>query len=141
MDTEQTKKEYEISFLLREEGDLAILSQKITQHGGELLSEGSLKRLALSYPIKKEDQAFFGTYRFKMEPLSLQALDKDLKVGSPVLRFLIVSALIVKPRINITREKGTTAPQSPLKTASPEKRPSLPLSNEALEKKIEEILQ
>ena len=145
MEENAIKQEYEIAYLSREEGALGGVVSLIKSHQGEPQSEGVVRRIALSYPIKKETQAFFGALRFMMEPDRAKALEHDLRTHAGVLRALVirVKEKIEKPRSPRAPHPGISAtprPQSP----PPERKapaPAAALSNEALEKKIEEMLR
>lgn len=143
MDKESNKKDYEISFLCKEEGGPEELRKFVLRSGGEILLEGPVERIALAYKIKKESTAYFGYFHFAMEPAEAKALEHDLNTAPFVLRYLIVTPPFqkMKPRgMGRPKTKGQQAPE-PTATAEKKSVESLPLSNEALEKKIEEILQ
>jgi ribosomal protein S6 len=140
--TEQVVKEYEISYILKDEADFKTLQDLLVAHEGEVFSETALRNVVLSYPIKKQTQAFFGYLHFKMDPEKIKSFDHDLKFNTPVLRFLIVTPPFVKGKSTVAPKSkfrtGSPAPKS--ETPTPTRTDSLPLSNEDLEKKIEEIL-
>jgi small subunit ribosomal protein S6 len=48
-----------------------------------------LKKLA--YPIKKQSEALYYFYTLKVEPESLAALEKKLKLDESILRYLIIN--------------------------------------------------
>lgn len=139
MDKETNKKDYEISFLCKEEGGPDELRKFIIRSGGEVLLEGPVERIALAYKIKKEAAAYFGYFHFSMEPAAVKAMESDLNTSAFVLRYLIITPPFVKPK-----PRGTGRPKAqgaPVQAAEKKPVEGLPLSNEALEKKIEEILQ
>ena len=136
MDTPD-KKEYEISFLTTAEEGSAAVTKLIREKGGTLTLEGGLKKIALAYKIKKETEAFFGVYRFEMDGTGVKELEKDLLVTPLILRSIIIVPPKIKPQAPRRDPSAPrTAPAAPEKKAGTEV-----LSNEALEKKIEEILQ
>jgi ribosomal protein S6 len=148
MDNNQTselseKKPYELSFLVNNEGDMQEILKLLAQHQIEIRGEGSLRKLNLAYPIKRASEAYFGYMNFTGMPSAVKSLERDLNTNAAVLRALIVKlpkektgvARELKPRPMIKpvmrrRTVGAEMPRSPK-----------PLSNEAIEKKIEEILQ
>jgi ribosomal protein S6 len=140
-DAEKIKKEYEIGVLVRKEDDLAAVRRAVEQHGGESIQDFQAKKIALSYPIEKEKEAIFAFARFRAEAAEVKQLEHDLTTTNVVLRSLIV----IPPKAG--RSEGgdeakkwnrTSRPSAP----APEARASTHvLSNEALEKKIEEMLQ
>ncbi len=131
--TETVKKEYEIAFLVRDEVAVEDLVRLLSQHQAEIKSEAPLRRIALAYKIKKESAAYFGVYQFEAQAEQVKALEHDLRISSSVIR-----ALIVKHPSKAPGERPRTGHPRP---ASEKKAAAPALSNEALEKKIEEILQ
>lgn len=131
------KKAYEISFIASSEDDAKRLMDALKQAGAEIITESPLAKTPLSYPIEKKDEAFFGYSHFSIEPEKVVQLEKQFRVQSPVLRFLIVTPPFMKSkekRQYIPRKKSAAAP-------AVEKKQSSHLSNEALEKQLKEILQ
>lgn len=133
---EQKEKEYEIAFLVKTETVLSDILRFIKQAGGEVNAEGPIKKIALSYPVKKEQAAYFGYLNFRIGQEKIGKLEEDLRLHANVLRHLI----IVKPFVKaappaMERPKREAAPKA---VVSPKE--SLPLSNEELERKIDEIL-
>lgn len=149
MDTEENKKEYEIAFLLKEETDLKAFLDTIKQYQGEVFFEGPVKKIALAYEIEKQTSAHFGYVRFTAPAAQIPELNHTLTLRGPALRFLIVNYVPfqvpnssqVPPVAQVAVGEvadTSTAPQS--ESAAPTNH-NLPLSNEDLEKKIEEILK
>lgn len=152
METQEIiKTEYEIAYLVRIEEDAQIVASAIASHRGEVKSEVPLKRIALSYKIKKETQAVLGVVRFMMEPEMAVSLAKVLRTNNAILRFLVTKAVSIASTTPMRpfrsgHSGGVSRPQmgerkTPAFPATAPFAPSAPLSNEALEKKIEEILQ
>lgn len=143
METEaKDKKSYEISFLVKEESAVNRITTLIRQHGGDITLETPVRSLALSYKIKKESTLNFGYLHFDMLPEELPALDRNLKTATEVVRFLIITPPFVKAKATsspLSRPRATKS--APSKMVQEMSKSPAPLSNEALEKKIEEILQ
>jgi ribosomal protein S6 len=140
------KKEYEISVLLKAEGDLANVLTFIAQHGGEVTSEAKARNLALAYEIKKHKEAVFAYCNFRAYPDEAKTLEHDLNSRPDVLRFLIIASpppaeKAVPAMGAMRRGRRPTRPSGPVSDAVAKPQAPRPLSNEALEKKIEEILQ
>lgn len=134
------KKSYELAFLVKEESAVHDLRRIVEQHEVEIQSESQLKKINLAYKIKKVGEAYFGFLRLFSEPAAMQSLARDLRTSPTTLRFLVV----VLPRENRGSGESHPRPERPSLRRLPiarEVRQSQPLSNEALEKKIEEILQ
>ena len=137
---EEIKKSYEIAYLIPTEEANKDLVSVVTKHGAEVRMEGGLKQLRLAYQINKVDQAYFGYLQFRAVPEQTKQLEQALRSTSYVLRSLITTLPVPS-----TKNEGTGAPRAPRPMVRPpiEKKPVVApaLSNEALEKKIEEILQ
>jgi ribosomal protein S6 len=148
---EKDKKEYELALLLKSEDNLAGVLKLVAQHNGEGASEPRAKRLQLAYEIKKHNEAVFVYFTFKMFGDDMKALEHDLNSHADVLRSMVIAspapaertATSAMPPREERRGRSSTpsyiAPAAPAE--APRSAPSKPLSNEALEKKIEEILQ
>lgn len=142
-DKEETLREYEIAFLLKEEGDLEALKGLLKQHGATFSFESPLKKVALAYKIEKQEVAHFGFLRFTAPADQIPILEHALTLHHTVLRSLVVKYVPVE----VSTSQGITPHDSTSETpisSSQQSAPSqsnLPLSNEDLEKKIEEILK
>lgn len=132
------KKEYEISFLAKDEMGPQEVVKLIKRFEGEITSEGSVEKIALAYPIKHEKAAYFGWLHMAMEPANITPLEHELEVHPGVLRTLIITPPFVKAKPRQSMKPG--AKPSPEPKTDKKKTATLPLTNEALEKKIEEIL-
>jgi len=143
------KRSYEIGFMARDEAGVAVLVNALKSHGGEIVLEGPVEQVPLAYKIKKQAQAHFGYLHFTMDPAQTAVLSDVLERAEGVLRFLITTPPFIKqkprPMMPPDAAWSSSSPRRAAEAAAqPEKKPAapqLPLSNEALEKKIEEILQ
>lgn len=135
MDDEKQVKAYEISFLLPEEALLQSLLKHLSGYGAEILSEGGINKIRLAYTIKKYEEAYFGYLNFKMEPEKAAKLNDTLNLDSKIIRFLIVG---VSPKRLVVRRVESERPtlSQPISQSEPTE-----LTNDALEKKLEEILK
>jgi ribosomal protein S6 len=148
---EKDKKEYELALLLKSEDNLAGVIALVGTHNAEALSEPRAKRLQLAYEIKKHTEAVFVYFTFKMFGDDMKALEHELNTHADVLRFMVIASPAPAERTATSamppreeRRQRSSAPYSAPAAApseTPRPAPSKPLSNEALEKKIEEILQ
>lgn len=140
MEDSGDKKKYEIAFLTKDETGAEGVGPFLKQHEAEIIRESALRKISLAYKIKKEQSAYFGCLHFAVDPERLKTIDRDLKSNPVVLRFLIITPPFVKQKpASLPKTRPRTAPTRSMIDSS--SRPPLPLSNEALEKKIEEILQ
>jgi ribosomal protein S6 len=149
---EKEKKDYELGVLVPSEGDMPAVVALVRQHNGEVAGEPRAKKLALAYEIKKHKEAIFAYFTFAAVPGDAKNLEHDLNTKAEVIRFLMLASpepMMVGDRPMgipmtggpIQRRTRVMRPAAP--NSAPEAKPAAPkiLSNEALEKKIEEILQ
>jgi ribosomal protein S6 len=150
MDNNQTnesaeKKSYELSFLVKDEGGAREVSKLLLQHEVVVRGEGQLKKLNLAYEIKHVSQAYFGFVNFAGFPAEVKSLERDLRSNTAVLRALIIK--LPKEKTGMAAAAELRRPAKPFVRRRPvgpqleASKASKPLSNEAIEKKIEEILQ
>ena len=148
---EKDRKEYELGILLAKEEDLPGVLALLASHHVENASEARSKKLTLAYEIKGHTEAVFTSLTFKAFGDEVKALEAELALRPDVIRSLVVKT--PKPS---KHPVGTGVPSSapvekyPRTASRPGTAPaaaeprhevsSKPLSNEALEKKIEEIL-
>jgi len=148
MEKEAAKKGYELSFLLKEEGDATQLQQLLSQHGCEVSLASDIKRIALAYPIKKETSAFFGYVHINANPEDLTALVHQLELEPWCLRTLVVGEqyrrIIETPERIVSRgsrvDSRGEGEEEKTPSPSPSKQRGDAVTNEELEKKLEEIL-
>jgi ribosomal protein S6 len=154
---EKDKKEYELALLLKTEENLAGVVAMVGSHNGEGLSEPRAKRLQLAYEIKKVNEGVFVYFTFKMYADDMKALEHELNSAADVLRFMVIAspAPAERPSAGLMPQReerrsrnsssshssSSPAPAPVAEAPAPKVAPSRPLSNEALEKKIEEILK
>ena len=138
MTEEKDKKEYEISFLVRQEEQSQEVVSVLNRHGAQISHEGQVSKIRLAYPIKKEANAYFGYLWFFAEPDAVVAIDNDLRLNKEVLRFIVLTSPVKKSSSERrdVRETPKSAPQIPAPVLQERE-----LTNEDLEKKLEEILQ
>lgn len=141
-----SRKNYEIAFLVKDETHVPAVLSLLKQHGADIIYEGPVQNMQAAYPIEKEITVIFGYVHFSLVPGKIRALEKDLTVSSAVLRHLIITP----PFVKVARGPMTGSATRPTKQAQSEPsretvavapKSTAPLSNEELEKKIDEILQ
>ena len=149
---EKESKKYEIGFLVRLEEDKGELAKILKDRGFSIIDDGEISRIKLAYPIKKENFSFFGYLYFSGDPESVKELNKELKTSQKILRHLIISRPVIMRNVE-NKTASDKAEFSPGKVYAPEvsaapaisARKTTPktevLSNEELEKKLEEILK
>lgn len=132
---------YEISFLVKTEEEISGVVDFIKNHKAEILSEPVAKNIVLAYEIKKNKEAIFVYFKFTATGENVKLIENDLNLSNLVIRFLIVvlpKEVHTEPRKErqIEDKKSKVAPVQRIQI----KQSNASLSNEALEKKIEEIL-
>ena len=137
---------YELTYLVRAEEESALLRRLFEVHGISLEREEQLSKIQLAYPIKGELYAFMGGTRFSASPSALQTLQAALRLEKGVLRYLLLHPAPSAPNSAPGRGRpfgGGTSGRASFDANRAGKSGGEPtmLSNEALEKKIEEILQ
>lgn len=151
---ESNQKEYEVSFLVAEEGDAAEVENVLSKNQATIVTKGPVVMMKLSYPIKKHASAYFGFMHFKTLPEVAATLRQALHISKKIIRFLIVTPWItIQSRESrdarmISRERPVASAISPVTmdrqvSSRQEIKPeaSKVLSNEGLEKELEEILK
>ena len=129
---------YELTAVTKEE-NFAPLKEIIARGGAKILSEEVAKKIQLFYPVKNERYGFLGVFKFESAPDALPAISNDLNMKGDVLRFIIVKSREVKAGEG--EKQANPAPRDFVR-AQPSKKPAeAALTNEELEKKIEEILK
>lgn len=141
MDEGKDKKTYELALLLKNEDDAARMTELIRQHNGEAVSEPRAKKLALSYVIKGNTEAVFAYCTFKAAGEDVKQLERDLRMREEVIRSMIVLAPLYAEKRPISMAPSFPPQRYARPIGEPRPAAPRPLSNEALEKKIEEILQ
>lgn len=140
MDQIEEKKEYELSFLLKDEEGIAALQGMLTKFGCTTTSQSEIKRIVLAYPIKKETSALFGYVYFMATPEHMKDFTHELRLESHVLRFLLINKPIKREFISASEGSPRRTSETSEKEALSEEKQSHAVTNEDLEKKLEEIL-
>lgn len=146
-------KNYEIGFLAKSEEDREGLVKTLKNRQFSIIDGGDFSRIKLAYPIKKESFAYFGYLYFSGKPEDIKELKNELSPSSKILRFIIISEpvmmeknkeqeeqRVISEKISFEAPASTPTINQPLKE-KPEKPKTGTLSNEELEKKLEEILK
>ncbi len=130
---------YEISFILKEE-DASPVGKIFSGHGVEVQAGGEIRKIRLAYPIKKSEYGFLGSFRFEAGPEILEKIFKDLKLEKSLFRYMV--AKFEDRKIGAREDGRISQPVAVYKKLDELKRyPDPVLTNEELEKKIEEILK
>ena len=134
---------YEICYLLTSSGTEQEIVNVLNQQQSEILHQEALKEARLAYPIKKQQTANFGFIHFVTLPENVNKIKAALALNAGILRLLIISFSadkIPEKKVSVRSQQPDSKPLQvgDVKIAKPD---TNILSNEALEKKIEEILK
>ncbi|MFA6273268.1 MAG: 30S ribosomal protein S6 [Candidatus Paceibacterota bacterium] len=146
LDTEKEKRVYEASFLLLPSlvdekllQTFAAIKETLSGAGAVMISDGFPKPRPLAYPINKFESAFFGWLKFESASEALVILREFLKNNKEVIRFLIIKTVrenaVVTPVFF-----GKIRPRAEKDGAKEETPASLKMTNEELDKTIEELV-
>ncbi|MFH0712233.1 MAG: 30S ribosomal protein S6 [Candidatus Jorgensenbacteria bacterium] len=130
---------YEITFILKEE-DASPIGKIFSSHGVEVQPAAEIRKIRLAYPIMKSEYGFLGSFRFEAKPEDLEKISKELKLEKNLFRYMVAKFEEKKAG---TRDAGRV-PQAVAvykKQEESKRRTDPVLTNEELEKKIEEILK
>lgn len=145
---EQEYRDYEISFLGLTETISQTVADVLIKLNMEILSNSSVRKMTLSYPIKKHLTGFFGYLQFRTLPEKIIDLKNQIASLSDVLRFLVITPPIKKvtERVRSAFSEKQSSSSRPDKDRDSERgerefkpAPEI-LSNKLLEQKLEEIL-
>jgi small subunit ribosomal protein S6 len=97
MDTEMELKIYELAYHVTsnlEEAQVKAsveeLANLITNDGGTILISREPKRIHLSYPIKRQQYAYFGIFDFKAPAETIEKLGSQMKLQNNIIRYLLM---------------------------------------------------
>mgnify|MGYP001566836805 CR=1 FL=1 len=131
--------EYRLSFVTRDE-DTTALRAALSAHGAEIAKEQPLIKVRLAYPVKKQQFGFSGAFVLLTAPGALQEALAAVTRSENVLRAMATREFPGEEEKAMGIPPSMGHPRS-ARRAVRERVYRSQLSNEALEKKIEEILQ
>ena len=142
---EKESKMYEIAVLVKEDGTINAIRSIIEKAGLSVSQQTEPKRLMLAYPIHKEHSADFVVMHCVAHgETTMPQMRKELEVEPSCLRFLVTtydpSKQVRDERPATDKPSGKMFDQAPAPSSQPERKGDV-VSNEELEKKLEEILQ
>jgi len=143
MENQELQQEYEIGYLLKTEADREVVNRLLSQHEAVVTKEGPLRLTTLSYEIEKLNQAVFGWTRFTAQRSNIPALEHDVKMSPQIVRSLLVVAEPIQEESSVASsgEGVSKKSESEVVVDASQSVGSAQLSNEDIEKKIEEILK
>lgn len=101
-------KNYEITFITKEDKREKPIKAVLEKLGGKILNVSSLGQKTFAFPIKKEKSGFYTILDFEIEPEKVVDLNKKLGLEEEILRFLMIAAKPAAPRVEMpTKVKET----------------------------------
>jgi len=150
---ESNKKDYELGLMLTSEEAVASVVTILNQAQVDIKKQENPRKIRLSYAIKKQIEAYFAVIIISASPDQLPALEETLKFSDFILRYLLIKPVVIKETAKAKASTSTSpipvsesAEPSPAdesttpEALAPAGEPKKALTNEALEKKLEEIL-
>lgn len=135
---ETEPKLYEISYLIKtgeaEDGleRIAVISEAVEKEKGMIVFQREPQRKILSYPIRKEKEAWWGWLKFMARPEAAETIKEKLRGNPAILRLMMIKT---------TRDERLERPRRLRKLApSPSAMPQKQVSVEEIDKKLEEML-
>lgn len=133
----ENKKEYEMSYLLSPEiseekldSEIAEVKKIIVENGGDEIQANLPIKRRLAYPVKKQNQAYFGVVYFNTDGEGLEKMKKVLALNKKILRLLILNKVIKQKPI------PTIISEQPAETSE---KASVP--TQSFDQKLEDILK
>ncbi len=134
------KKEYEISFVVKQKDGESAVDMLLKQYGAEVVFRSPVTETRLAYPIKKFHQAYFGYMHFIGAADAVEKIVHDANLNPAILRILVVTPPVGKGAQSARKERTDRPAKKSVETAAPAVVGGM-LTNEALEEKLEEILK
>jgi len=107
---------YELLYIIPtpfSEKDLPEISKKIEKTiidlKGKIIEQKELGNKKLAYPIKQIYKGFYFLINFEIDTDNLAKLNQKLRLTSEILRYMIVKAIILKPKKE--RKKNKEVPK------------------------------
>ena len=145
-ENQQDMREYEIGAWVKSAEDMERVKSFAVETGVQIVQEQAPKRIHMAYPIQKESSAFFAVLGVRATVEAMEALQHELRVQRPALRFSVVKGPMKQAStrpFTPRRAPRTRDNERPAEMHEERPNPHKPesVTNEELEKKLEEILQ
>ncbi|MEX1013761.1 MAG: 30S ribosomal protein S6 [Candidatus Paceibacterota bacterium] len=139
----ENNNKYDLTILSSDE-DLSSVKDLLEKLKVEDLKTTDSVSVNLAYSVKKHNDAFMSIFKFSLDSDSVESLHKEIKLlPDNILRSLLIKELLQKEKKSkktfIKKDIKESKSEKSSTKASVDKKEDL-LTNEAIEKKIEEIL-
>lgn len=151
MDTEPKTYElaYHVSSNLEEaqvKTSVEELSNLITNDGGTIVMAREPKRIHLSYPIKKQQYAYFGIFDFKAPAETIEKLGAQMKLHGNILRYLLIKKPLEGKELRTlgearTRRAKRTYEAKKETPATPAEKVENETKTKVMEEELEEVIK
>jgi len=138
---------YELTYiisLLSVEGETSSIAEKvraqIKELGGEAKKEYISEKKKLAFPIKKQNQGFYATVVFEMEPEKIDELNTFLRSSNDILRHMIINQAELRTE-KISKKPARIKPANSEAVIGETKTKIGKVKIEELDKKLEELLK
>lgn len=137
MDHESEPRLYETAYMLKAADEASALeraaqiSGAIEKEHGIIATQTAPSLKNLSYPLGKENEAWWGLVKFMLKPEGLETINKKMVQNSNILRFTVVKIKKEEMAERMYRKRRIVS-----RPVSPEKKTSI----EEIDKKLEEML-
>ena len=125
---------FEVNVLVREES-MDEIKRVFKAHNVEVEVERPIQRMRLSYDIKGQQYAFFASFDI------LATKDEEKTLRADLLKLPSINRVLITERREKRQDEKKSSGDAPKKSSRLKSALQAMLPNEALEKKIEEILQ
>jgi|SRR3989339_332920 len=138
---------YELTYiisLLSAEGETSAIAEKvraqIKELGGEAKKEYISEKKKLAFEIKKQNQGFYATVVFEMEPEKIDELNSFLRSNNDILRHMIINQAELRTE-KVSKKPARIKPAVSEAVLGETKPKTGKVKIEELDKKLEELLK
>ena len=138
---EQPEGKYELTFVTKDE-NVADLRKALEKNGARVVKEREMQKIRLAYGMKKQDYGYLGVLFISIPKDKVEKLIGELNLHENVLRYVLSRFDEHKVVGREEESKQRSGGSEERRVFRAPRKPTEPvLTNEALEKKIEEILK
>lgn len=138
---------YELTYiisLLSAEGETSTMAEKvraqIKELGGEAKKEYISEKKKLAFEIRKQNQGFYATVIFEMEPEKIDELNTFLRMNNDILRHMIINQAELRTE-KVSKKPARVKPAEGEAVVGESKAKTGKVKIEELDKKLEELLK
>jgi small subunit ribosomal protein S6 len=86
---------------------VAKIEKLIATNGGKITKRDNWGKKRLAYPVKKQQFGIYVYFELDLEPTTVRELETQLLITEEVIRFLIVSKLVLQRPKNAAAKQST----------------------------------